>query len=329
MEGTMDRSTKSTALLATIMGVCLLLVGCRKLDLYVAIPWFDDEGDVQTPTSMTAMWTDTVMYQTGAKGLRGLGGRFHFFDEDDKDAVRVEGTLTVYAFDAERDTEKPIRKYVFLPDQIEQHQSESSLGRSYSFWLPWDDVGGPQRKLSLIARFESAEGPSVMSDPAKVVLPGTSSDGQPARRAEGAVRQASANISDPLQGNPAKSLQQTGASANMRTFEIDVPRKFLRHTREATEQALSEDGNSVRIPVTPSPTEEAAEEPAASSHEPEVRYAPRKFPAQTWPKARPFRDRAARQLSPAMSPSRLQQTPRWGPASRAIPSSPAESQSDR
>jgi hypothetical protein len=50
--------------------------------------------------------------------------------------------------------------------------SKSELGPSYSFWLPWDEVGGPQTEISLIARFEPNGGSIVIGEQTKHLLPG-------------------------------------------------------------------------------------------------------------------------------------------------------------
>ncbi|RMG04930.1 MAG: hypothetical protein D6741_00295, partial [Planctomycetota bacterium] len=51
--------------------------------------------------------------------------------------------------------------------------SESKLGPSYNLLIPWDDMFGDAHKLSLICRYIPPEGPSVVSEQARVFLPGT------------------------------------------------------------------------------------------------------------------------------------------------------------
>ena len=68
--------------------------------------------------------------------------------------------------------QKPLRKYVFTADQFASHMSKTSIGPSYSVWLPWGEVGGPQMKLSIIARFEGVDGGTTISDPTIKLLPG-------------------------------------------------------------------------------------------------------------------------------------------------------------
>ena len=91
------------------------------------------------------------------------------------DPVRVEGQLVVYAFDetdrAPHETQ-PTRRYIFPKDEFARHESDSKLGASYSVWLPWDEAGGPSKKISLIARFEPEGGPIVLGEQTRHMLPG-------------------------------------------------------------------------------------------------------------------------------------------------------------
>ena len=106
---------------------------------------------------------------------RGFGGRLTFYDSKADKPVKVDGTLVVYVFDEEgRDpgNAKPDRKYVFSKEDWERHYSKSELGHSYSVWLPWDEVGGPQKEISLIVRFTPSTGPTIVGEQARQVLPG-------------------------------------------------------------------------------------------------------------------------------------------------------------
>jgi hypothetical protein len=141
-----------------------------------AWPWGDDEElEIQTPVRMVGLWTDTVLHNQGEKSQRGFGGRLIFYAQDGNDPVAVDGELVVYAFDEtgrEQTDNKPTRRYVFPADQVALHQSPSPLGPSYSFWLPWDEAGGPQTEVSLICRFQPKEGALVTSEQTRHRLPG-------------------------------------------------------------------------------------------------------------------------------------------------------------
>src|SRR3954462_3003305 len=135
-----------------------------------------DKPHEGTPVRMVGTWTDTVLTESGKKPQRGFGGRIMFYEKDEKNPILVEGQLVVYAFDETgrdpTDT-KPTRRYVFPTEQIPKHMSKSELGASYSFWLPWDEAGGPKTEISLICRFEPKGGAVITSEQTKHILPGS------------------------------------------------------------------------------------------------------------------------------------------------------------
>lgn len=165
---------------AMLIAVC----GCSRsrdwkfadlFDLKKDMPWHHDGPENDVPSRVVGTWTDTVLTQAGKKPQRGFGGRLLFYNNESNDPIQVDGQLVVYAFDEsnrEPTDNRPTRRYVFPADQVPLHESVSELGPSYSFWLPWDEVGGPQTEVSLICRFEPKGGPLVMSEQTKHKLPG-------------------------------------------------------------------------------------------------------------------------------------------------------------
>jgi hypothetical protein len=134
-----------------------------------------DKPQEGIPVRMVGTWTDTVMTQPGQKTQRGFGGRIMFYDKEGKKPILVDGQLVVYAFDEtgrEPTDNKPTRRYVFPADQMPIHMSKSELGASYSFWLPWDEAGGPKTEVGLICRFEPKGGGVVTGEQTKHLLPG-------------------------------------------------------------------------------------------------------------------------------------------------------------
>jgi hypothetical protein len=138
-----------------------------------------EKPDPVVPERMVATWVDTTLSTVGKKPQRGFGGKLMFFEKGTEDPVRVEGNLVVYAFD---ETDRPdhethpTRKYIFPMEEFVRHESDSSLGPAYSFWLPWDEVGGQQRNISLIAKFEPKGGPVVLGEQTRHLLPGVTID---------------------------------------------------------------------------------------------------------------------------------------------------------
>lgn len=170
---------KSIQVLGLILAVGQI-AGCSQFDLRKKIPWGKGEdGLIDRPTKVVAMWTDTICTIAGQVPSRGFGGRIYFYDTDPNKPRKVKGSLVVFAFDetdrAPTNT-KPDRKFVFTQEQFEKHYSQSALGHSYSVWIPWDDVGGPQKEISLLVRFTTEEGALVVGDMSRVLLNGTPSE---------------------------------------------------------------------------------------------------------------------------------------------------------
>ena len=140
----------------------------------------DKPDETFTPDSMVAIWKASVFEKPGQKSVRGFGGRFYFYDAQNE-PVRINGELTIYGYDDDKhkSTEttehaKADRKFVFKADSINTHYSESALGASYSFWVPWDEVGGEAKTITLIPVFKSPDGKIPEAKPSTIRLPGTS-----------------------------------------------------------------------------------------------------------------------------------------------------------
>lgn len=308
-----------------------LVVGCAPLNLpkKLALPMKGDKP--QSPQRITALWTDTVLVEAG---IVGFGGRIMFYGRDDEEPVVVAGELTVFAYDDTQNpgsNASPARKFVFRSEELSKHYSKSSLGHSYSFWLPWGPVGGPKRQISLVTRFKSDAGGVVMSEMTRHFLPGAQDESAPpttvsqktvpALRPLEEIRQAS-HVA-PLEERPEPKLGMTTATITLPPgqsgSQARADREFSQiDVANGAEATGGEATGPARIPAA-----SATKEPAGSQDlvreiralreaiatgpgtAPSDRFGRRRFPARIPPKLPPTRD-------PAKSPLRL-----------------AESQSDR
>lgn len=166
--------------------IATLLAGCARFDMARKIPWGEGrDGQIEQPLKVVAIWADTVMQQAGRPSQRGFGGRLMFYAQEGGKPVKVDGTLVVYAFDEagrELTDVVPDRKFVIEPEDFKKHYSKSTIGHSYSIWMPWDEVGGPQTDVSLIVRFISTGGAVVVGEQSKQLLPGVPPGSSQARR---------------------------------------------------------------------------------------------------------------------------------------------------
>jgi len=139
------------------------------------------ESKYPRPVRIAVVWSPAMLNTPGKKPTRGFGGRMYFYDAANK-AVPVEGQLVVYGYDdSQQRTEgkTPDRKYAFTPEQFTKHFSETELGASYSVWLPWDEVGGPQVDISLVPIFTATSGQLVVGQSSKNLLPGPTTENSP------------------------------------------------------------------------------------------------------------------------------------------------------
>ncbi len=237
--------------LPLILLACLFLplAGCAHFDMRKGIPWIKGEdGELERPMKIVAVWTDTIMSHGEQVPVRGFGGRLMFYPREDGKPVKVEGALVVYAFDeTNRDPRnvRPERKYVFSEEEFVKHYSDGKLGASYSVWLPWDKVGGQQAEISLVARFTPKGGGMIVGEQQTVLLPGIVAQNFPPTHpsSPGFQNQPPANISPIQQTSYATGLAEIpgqgpaqGEKKSMTTVTIAVPPRA---------------GN--RLPVAPAP----------------------------------------------------------------------------
>jgi hypothetical protein len=157
------------------------------------------------PDRVLASWCDTMMTQTGQTPIRGFGGRLMFFEGKKEKPIKVEGTLVIYGFDEtgrDPSNAKPDYKFVITAEQFPAHYSKSKIGHSYSVWVPWEEVGGMQKEITLIVRFEPKVGSVVLGEQCRLTLPGTL---PPQAEAKGAPQVSAATYQTPAAAGPVNT----------------------------------------------------------------------------------------------------------------------------
>jgi len=177
-----DLSPTTWLLVCLTMGLC---AGCKLTSHKPRSLWpMDVATQAQTPAKMAAIWSDTVLYTAAQPPTRGFGGRIYFYDER-SDAIKVDGKLIVYVYDDDDPDagDRPSKRFVFNAEQFAEHYSGSELGPSYSVWIPWDEVGGPTKQLSLVPFFLPSSGGLVAGEHTRHRLPGVDRPGAERRSA--------------------------------------------------------------------------------------------------------------------------------------------------
>ena len=338
-----------------------LLSGCSSLDLSGDWQWSISDDKPQIPTEIVDVWTNDVLHRSGEASKRGFGGRLMFYNEEDETPIKVEGALTVYLFDDHGEDpmrEEPVHKFIFPAETLDKHYSKSKLGHSYSFWLPVDEVGGVEKKLTIIARFELTRGGRLLAKPSTHILPGKPVDEQLAspmvqrfeaskfvRKADGQVQQVAHFEMAPCQSEIEKP-QEKGIT----TTTINLPPGFTRQIGNAPQQSAF--GAPMTLPGVPAPgtvptiavpaQSSSANVPSAAqvlavqpgqvssvasstnstltSQQP-TRFELPRFPARREALGRPVSSRVRTQPFRATWPSALPRTPRGAPLTESTTTS--------
>lgn len=263
-----ERRLHAFAILAVLVMLGISCCGCQFAPKKMPSVWpWDKEEPKELPDRILAVWSDTVLHQKGLPGVRGFGGRIYFYKKDSTDPIEVDGGLAVYVFDADDlspASQQPLRKFVFTPDQFESHMSKTSIGPSYSVWIPMSEVGGPQMRLSLIARFEGRDGGSTISDPTIKLLPGipkqeavaksTKKEGHGGSKSP--VQQASYSEALDVDSDPATDQAKRHSRKDREVQTIDLPPSFQRHIQPAVPAMLDLDSTKNMAPAeSPTTTE--------------------------------------------------------------------------
>ena len=118
------------------------------------------KNSAKTPVEIVDAWNTCAQTCSDGKIMRGMAGRIHFYDNSRKSqSVKVDGDLTVYVFDGnETDPAHtmPLKVFQFKSDTLDQyHSCQKPLGHNYNFFLPMDEIGGEERPLCLMVRFDN------------------------------------------------------------------------------------------------------------------------------------------------------------------------------
>jgi hypothetical protein len=323
-----SRSSRSATTIGLLLAV-VTLCGCTKFSLPDSLPLFEKKPEPEVPERVVAVWTHSIMNKAGQPSTRGFGGRVTFFNGDNEASILVDGQLTVYGFDDEsEDPENPVpeKKFIFPRATLASLQSESNLGPSYSVWLPWGDLNGPQRQVSLICRFDDANGKVILSQSASVTLPGkndptklTVSQSPPTTlHAPAFPVQPASHESDMTASSGVDGPADVQNRPRMHTTTIPMTPSFANRLGISAENRASQTDREIQVPVSapvneerPSPVHSPVLLPDTPASDPgtppparsELGRSPVRNPAATRPsydpvRRKPFRGEWLRHLPP-------------------------------
>lgn len=127
----------------------------------------------ESPNRILVIWKDAVVRSTSGLAKKGFGGRVYFYGQGEE-PIKVDGQLVVYGYDdtEENGSSAPDRKYVFKRENLESHYDPTELGHAYSIWIPWEEMGGFEKTISLMPFFEPVDGKRISAGMSEITLPG-------------------------------------------------------------------------------------------------------------------------------------------------------------
>ena len=311
---------------ASLLTVSILLTGCQTTGTTASSPSSWNllsrlKGKpAQQPSRIVAIWAPDVLNTQGQDSTQGFGGRLYFYDKQNR-TIPVDGQLIIHAYDDSGDTDHTTadKKFVFTAEQLKRHHGLCELGSSYSIWIPWQPVGGTQRRISLVPTFTSTTGTRLVGHQTQNLLPGK----KPAQ-ADATQKEYAANERQPAQGLPAgrqgNNVLPTAypngypaAGTQARTLDyttttINVPRSLSQQMRSTTVTPAGLAGHRQPVagptasqPVDPQSQAPAFPEAAPSAQKPAHHYRSAWVPHGT-PLSSPATRRAAQASATATSP---------------------------
>lgn len=277
-----------------------MLAGCNLLDGekdWLGRKEAPETIDGETPQKLVAIWSNSVVNQSGQRAIRGLGGRVYFYNDEHK-PITVNGDLIVYVYDDSspegKERKEATRKFKFSNEELASTLTSTQIGPSYSLWLPWDEVGGEKTHLSVIPVFTDAKGRLVVGDQARHLLPGKepiqlANDDRSRPSINPAVSTAAFNAPPDMQPHVA----QTSAAGQVRRLSVKSTRIQL---PKSVQQRLSmplpkKDMSRLKKPTAAMSTgqpqtseseSEAANEVTTAAHPlPPARLSPPRRPVRT------------------------------------------------
>jgi hypothetical protein len=224
------------------------LAGCRTLDnmdppkFLMSTKAKAEAAERLLPARMAVFWSDAALSNPGQPAVRGFGGRVYFFN-DRGEAVAPDGQFTVYAFDDSRQDGSdrvPEKKFAFTPEQFKQHMGKSTLGPSFSIWIPWDEQGGEQREITLLPIFTTTSGQFVKGEQSTNVLPGKKRHADDIPAYSQTIGQSEARQVGHWESAAEEDRGETGMkpAIEMRTTTIAMPQALAQRLSQSPPQRI-------------------------------------------------------------------------------------------
>lgn len=124
---------------------------------------------------MLCLWQQAEGRDPEGFPCKGFSGQILFLSNKAATPVQIDGEVRIYLFDdqgTEEEQTKPIRQFDFDAGSWAIHLAESSLGPTYSVFVPYVRRGVKDANCALRVRFKPKRGPTIFSDLSNMPLNG-------------------------------------------------------------------------------------------------------------------------------------------------------------
>lgn len=153
------------------------LSGCATLHL----PWDKDripQATARNPAiRIVCLWEQGEGRDPDGLPCRGFAGQILFLANRNAMPVQVHGDVRIYLFDdvgTPEEQAKPLRQFDFSSDAWQMHLTKSTIGPSYSVFVPYVRRGQSNAQCSIRVRLSPQDGPTVFSEVTSLPLRGPS-----------------------------------------------------------------------------------------------------------------------------------------------------------
>ncbi len=280
--------SRYSRIISTLSCVVLIgqVMGCATFHLA-----FDKKMPKATPVNpaveILCLWQPGEGVDPDGYPCKGFQGQIVFLNRASA-AVQIEGEVRIYLFDDQGTPEeqsKPLRSFNFDNGSWAIHLADSSLGPSYSVFVPYVRRGTTDAACSLRVRLKPKQGPVVFSDFSNLPLNGgkkalRGDDAQPITKNEsdklaaeamaGALRRTTtitAGSDQKLQEvAPESKKDATASPIQLASHEVLVPTEKetadaerIRRLEAMVQQLMEQKAGAA---ATPTPTASAGSPPA-------------------------------------------------------------------
>lgn len=170
----MSRFSRIASLQICLFAVASLMVGCTTFH-YPFEKRIPKATAADPAVQVLCLWQQADGRDPEGYPCKGFSGQVLFLSNKSGTPVQVDGDVRIYLFDdhgTEEEQTKPVRQFDFDSGSWNVHLSETTLGPTYSVFVPYTRRGVKDANCALRVRLKPKKGPVVFSDLSNMPLNG-------------------------------------------------------------------------------------------------------------------------------------------------------------